>query len=226
MSGKRLKEVLLSRGIYGLLIPSDLFGVTRMDFDWSPFAVACLGHKTVDQKDWHRVHLAVRDSLQILLDRLIERGYRRIGLAITDRPLYFDIDSVRSIFTYNRVRQPRRFIRNELVYNRNLDNFLEPVKTWIEKERPDVIVCCDHALLEACQQLDKRVPEDIGLAHLHLADDVGDWAGIDPFEKRQAAAVMDLLSAHLQRNERGLPAFAKRVQIVGEWRDGWTVHPE
>jgi DNA-binding LacI/PurR family transcriptional regulator len=99
MSGKRLKDVLLSRGIYGLLIPSDLFALSRMDFDWGPFAVACLGHKTADQKDWHRVHLAVRDSLQILLDELMERGYRRIGLAITDRPIYFDIDSVRSIMT-------------------------------------------------------------------------------------------------------------------------------
>jgi LacI family transcriptional regulator len=223
MSGKRLQGILTSRGIYGLIIPSSLFALGEMDIDWDLFSVACIGHQTTDQFHWHRVSLAVRDSMQSCINHLLSLGYSRIGLAITDRPIYFDPVSIRSIFTYNRVLKPKRFIARELVYNRTEEGFLDEVKGWIGKSRPDVIICCDNAIMDACHQLGLKVPDDIGLAHLHLADDVKSWAGIDPFEKRQASAAVDLLSSHLQRNERGIPQYAKMVQILGEWRNGSTV---
>lgn len=36
-------------------------------------------------------------------------------------------------------------------------------------------------------------------------------------------AAVDLVTAHLSRNERGLPDFSKNLRIEGEWIQGETV---
>lgn len=225
MNGRRLRDILLSRGIYGLILPAALEAVAKMGMEWDPFVVVCIGHKQPDQLPWHRVTLAVRDAMQTCLDRLLQMGYQRIGLALPEKPVYHNPITYQSIFHFFASRYPDRVLMPELLYQRHHGPYREELKAWIGTHKPDVVICADNAVLGVCQEMGLEVPDDICLVHLHLADDVQGWAGIDPYEKRQAAAAVDLVTSHLQRNERGVPPYAKMVQIFGDWCDGWTCPP-
>ncbi|MGC9451477.1 MAG: LacI family DNA-binding transcriptional regulator [Oceanipulchritudo sp.] len=222
MTGKRLEDILISRGIYGLILPSPLEAVGGMGMNWDPFAVVCIGQKAPDQLPWHRVTLAIRDSMQLCIERLLGMGYTRIGLAIPDRISSYGTIPIESIFSYYVRLMPEKFVSEELLYHRYKGPYEEELKNWLGAHEPDVIICMDIEVLKVCRDMGLHVPEDVGLAHLHLAQDVKGWAGVDPYEKRQAAAAVDLVTSHLQRNERGVPPYAKMVQIFGDWRDGWT----
>lgn len=68
------------------------------------------------------------------------------------------------------------------------------------------------------EQIGLRAPEDIGLAHLNLAEDVAGWAGIDPLIEEVAAAAVDLLVGVIHRHETGSPSVQKFTMIRGTGR--------
>jgi len=223
MTGTRLLQILNSRGIHGLIIPSALWGVSRMNVRWDDLAVACIGARQPDQFAWHRATLAVRDSLAVCIRQLLQLGFSRIGLALQSANVEDSTPAGESIFRYFAYSNPSRFIEEILRYERRNENWNILIKEWITRNNPQVIICADIAMLSVCGEMGLRVPEDVSLFHIHLADDVKGWAGLNPFEKRQAAAAVDLVASQLQHNERGLPPYAKIVQIYGEWQDGWTL---
>jgi LacI family transcriptional regulator len=98
----------------------------------------------------------------------------------------------------------------------------DEVSRWMDRHRPDVVICHDSRLLEAVQATGRRVPEDVGLVHLNIAPDVAGWAGVDADLSEVAAAAVDLVFGQLSRGEYGPPKVPKIVTTPGRWTDGWT----
>ncbi len=92
----------------------------------------------------------------------------------------------------------------------------------MKQYQPDVIITTTFLPKQWLLQMGLRVPEDIGLAHLGLGETEPGWTGIDPQFGEIMAAVVDLLSAHLVRNESGRPSACKEVLIKGMWVQGNT----
>ena len=79
------------------------------------------------------------------------------------------------------------------------------------------------AALAWLQQLGYLVPSEVGFATLDWHDTGGRAAGIDQRPEALGAASVDLLTAKLHRNERGISADPKVVLIESKWVDGETV---
>ncbi len=108
----------------------------------------------------------------------------------------------------------------------NIDSLMEvhhrKFLKWLPKKKPDVVICQNIEVRDWISELGLRIPSDIGLAHLDLAPPEADWSGIDAQLESVAAAGVDLLTAHLHRNERGVPATPKDIRIRGRWVKGKT----
>lgn len=256
MNASRLKEVALARGVQGFVVPCPVEYLNDQGFDWSPFAVACLGEHHIGQLDWHRTGVSLRANVQLAYESLRKLGYRRIGFVSTLRSKNEDAQARVDAFNKGDVEgddfilngvmrtqlagflYTQAFIKPEhrvhpflclLPLNPDQsehDDYVKPVAKWLKATRPEAVICGDNRFAEAIEKAGLKFPEDVAVAHLGLGEDVEGWAGIDIHKERQAAAAVDLLCAQVERNERGVPSFSKSIHIEGSWSDGWTAPPK
>lgn len=246
MTGKRLKDILDSRGVLGLILPMKPGILLKMHFEWSDYAVVCLGAYQEGQQEWHRVSHDSRHACEIVFNKLIDSGYRRIAIAIPART-HKNKDKIQQIeafrrqtfnqadfFTHDQDRSATgaylfcsQFLDKKnrippIIYDRDAKDYRETLKEDVAHYKPDAIICRDQELFPILQEMGLRVPEDIGLAHLHVGTDVEDWAGIIGQDYRVGASTVDLLTSLVERNEKGLPAYPKQIRVGGYWQDGKT----
>jgi DNA-binding LacI/PurR family transcriptional regulator len=93
---------------------------------------------------------------------------------------------------------------------------------WIEQHRPEVVITGFHLMNDWLSGYGLEVPGDIGLVHYSLADDTPGWSGVDPDAERIGEAAVDLLTAHILRNEYGTPEQPKLMRFGGRWVEGDT----
>ena len=68
----------------------------------------------------------------------------------------------------------------------------------------------------------RKIPDDIGLAHVDLGATETGWSGVSQRQEDMAVAAVDLLTAQLLRNELGPPAIPIEIRVEGEWIQGQT----
>ncbi|MCU0771110.1 MAG: LacI family transcriptional regulator [Verrucomicrobia bacterium] len=226
---RKFLRILRARGIHGVILPM-LMSSLHATLEWEGCATVLLGeyqqlmrharlglppntrrcqHHQVNPDHFHNITLALR-SLNAL-------GYQRIGLVIS--PWY---DMVTDGLCAGGFWSEQR----EWPASRRLPPYskptLEELPAWLKRHRPDVVIGYQRELRSAVENDGRRIPEDIGVAHLNLAPDVAGWSGIHQQADQIAAATVDLVAANLQHNERGTPPYAKEVLIKGRWVDGKT----
>ena len=94
---------------------------------------------------------------------------------------------------------------------------------WLEKHKPEAILCINPVVRDWVEELGLSVPKDIGLANLNLVSDVSDWSGVNEQHEEIGAAAVDILIGALSRNELGLPRQPRKSLIPGEWIPGSTL---
>lgn len=224
LSPARLSKVLWTRRIAGVI-----FTAIQRDFDissfrWEQFIPVEVG-TSISEPRIHRACSNHHRSMATALQALWQRGYKRIGLVggeVTDR-----LSSGRSYKSFY----------GEMAYQR-LPVEVPPIvlaedqlgpdfEAWFERYKPDVLLCYLKAKL-VIQWLAKRgmrVPEDIGVAHLHLrvsGMEFGEVSGIDQHSNFISKAAVDLMIGKMEANAYGLPEFPEVVTIAGSWVDGGT----
>lgn len=251
LTGTRLGQIMRARGVAGILVPSNVELLGQLGFDWSPFSVVCLGDYYAGQKDWHRAGCSNRKNVETAFNSLRHLGYRRIGLALGFHLLDEEPESLRAMkmfnagkpcdaslfrhaapmailagFAFCQMMTPKADRVPPFAFRRNEDDFMQKIAEWVRQTRLDALICGEVKTLEAIRTAGLRVPEDLALAHLNLADDVPGWAGIDTKKEQQAASAIDLLNYQILHNQRDEPPFVQTIYIEGEWRDGWTAPPK
>jgi LacI family transcriptional regulator len=96
-------------------------------------------------------------------------------------------------------------------------------RAWYLQHKPDVILCINHEVKKWIGDMNIKVPEEVGLAHLDCHDEFPDWAGMRQNNEMVGAAAVDMLVAQLHRNEFGLRKNSKASFIQGSWVDGPTI---
>lgn len=245
MSGRRLKDIAQTRGIQGFLLAGSYGVMERIGFEQEAFAIVCIADMLPGQKHWHRVGVSSRQNTQIAFRQLKKKGYRRIALALAAQSSAPGFAAALDTFNAGRARTDD-FIQKEslkvqlsgyyyeqaftpktdrvqpFIYDRAHPEFLQHLAAWLKDTRPQAVIGFDNALLEAAKLAGLDVPGDLAIAHLNLANDVAYWAGVDIHPERQACAAVDILSSQVERNQRGVPEFARYMHISGQWKDGWT----
>ena len=226
LSGKRLSNIFRTRNIHGVILAPKGQTTTVIDFDWSLFACAAIAYST-PQFAIHRAANHHFHTVTLCLENLHRLGYRRIGLAIpestNDRSsgMFFG-GYLAGMYSLPNTTSPRPFLPQQCDYTR------ERFHQWLKKEEPDVVMGIHTSIPDWLAELGYKTPRDIGYIHLDLPPEEEkipqvEYAGIDQQSEKVGAAAVDLVTAQLDRNERGLPESVKVSLVESRWVDGPSV---
>ncbi|MDA3875052.1 MAG: LacI family DNA-binding transcriptional regulator [Kiritimatiellae bacterium] len=223
LTPERLRQILLSRGIRGIVVPPMPIEVKAVEFDFSDFAAVAL-----------RLHLprpaidrVVPDyffAMVTALDKLVETGHRRIGF-ITDMRIDERVRH-RSLGAYLAARQfkPKQYLAPKIVDRWEPEAF----HAWLRRVKPDAILTPIHSdWLWVGQTLAEggwEVPRQLSLASLDCHTDTPE-AGIAYNLELEASSAIKLLARKVECAEFGIPKESSRLTISGKWRDGELFAP-
>ena len=209
---KRLRKILETRGIRGVLVSvgsAESFGAR---FDYAGFAAATFGFGLTNPP-LHRAGTNMTQGILAAAERLEARGYKRIGLAVSP---WIDARSGHTYsgawLHYQQAVPARRRVPLLLFAEAELERNGVQFREWAKVHRPDVVISFHRA-----------VPEWLG-AGSGIALVVHDWtpdmAGVEGIHHRRdqvAAAAVDLVVTQLQHHEHGVPAVPRQILIPPEF---------
>lgn len=224
MSGARLTQVLEARGIEGLIISPQSSHSIGMELDYSRFAAVTLGYG-LQRPALHRASTNMTRGILQATTELAARGYRRIGLAVTqwidDRS---DHTYTGALLTYQQQIALRDRVPLLLFPENNLAHEFEVFRTWFKRHRPEVIISFDSYVPDwLTQKLNLSIPGQVGLVVHDWVERHLNFAGIHHRRAHVAAAAVDLLTTQLMQNERGVPDIPRQILIPPTWVEGPSV---
>lgn len=214
MSGRRLSEILVARGIRGLILsPLISRSRARVPIRWEDFSSVVIGLGYA-RPDLHRVHHHHFLGMMTLLRALRRRGFRRIGFyserTVNDR--MFGAWPA-SFLTHHPLPAAQATTLLRLVRRPSREDFLD----WLRKSRPDAVI--DPA--QHCQDWLAELPPGQRPGHftLNWTRNRPELGGIDQQATVLGAAAAELLAEQVARGERGVPMHPKIVMTAGAWRE-------
>jgi LacI family transcriptional regulator len=222
---RRLSDILYHRNITGVLIPTLPQPGHLADLPWERISAATMGYTLLEP----RVHRAMNHqmhSIRLALSRLTERGYRRLGLALSkaeDRRVEGNWRAGFYLYQQDLAAHDRVpvFIgadwgrESQGAYNR-----------WLKENRPEVVIAArNEEPRDWIRQAGLRVPDDIGFCTLTSSNACEELSGVDQNDETVGGVAIELVAEQLHHNERGIPPDPKVVLVEGRWHEGKTLFP-
>lgn len=222
LSVKRLRQILEARGIQGVLLATPVPPAARTELPWKrTFVVATVPPEGLPPVA--RVHAHQFANMNRLCEAALKRGFRRIAMSTTERLDRLQRRVVTSVFAWHAWRQPKRF-QAEIFFSNESDagREVDRLRAWFRRVQPDAVLCSDEW---EWRRLETTVGADtlrnVGCAT--FGNKRPALSGIDPQPGLIGSAAIDLLTAHLQRHEIGLPVSPKTTLIEGVFEDEGTL---
>lgn len=219
ISPKRLKQILLARGIRGLLFAPQVKFHTEIDFDFSDFAAVTFGYSLLSP-ELHMVSNHQHRTVRLAYQSLQERGYERIGILLNDAvDRRVDRNFSGGYHSFNPDGLSKNFLPPHL-----FDTF-EPVAfaKWFKRWRPDAVIVTGDSAAEFKNWLQSQglvAGKDVAFAELNLGTNEGRSAGVDQRSEMIGTAAVNVLDSLLRHFEYGLPSRPLHTLVNGVWRDG------
>lgn len=212
MPPRRLKEILLYRGIRGLIICPLPQKVQRLNFDFSDFAAIAMG-QTLQTPSLDHVTYDYGAAMKEILSKLLSDKFQRIGFLspslVSDR-----VDNLSlGAFLAEKHRNPRRLL-TPIVWSEKFHK--ENIISWIKTRRPDVIITPTQRicnLLESWINLTATIPVLCADCHLDTNS-----KGMLRNTDAEASAIIELLTHRIERGRFGIPSQAQTILVSGQWR--------
>lgn len=223
MSARRLSQILVARGISGVIIAplSEGKALSDVSLDWDSFALAMIEHTFLEP----RLHKVCNDEFSTIgrmIQRLLDHGFTRIGIAMQSRA-----DEHANHFwlagyqTYQALTLPKNRIPHLITTTWMRDKFMK----WYRRYRPEAIITIGEEVLTWLKGSGVRVPEDVSCATLYWRQERAYLSGFYQNHELMAATAVDLVVGQLNRNERGIPRSEKTTLVQAVWHDGTTIRP-
>lgn len=218
MTGSRLAEILKARGVRGVLLGPRWLDEPDIMFPWADFSVVLVGESVYGPNLYrvcnHHVH-----SCSTCLRVAVERGYRRIGVALFRRgEVQRSFDYLLGVDQFMRTGEHQVEIEPWLFESFDAD----ATESWIRSKRLDCVVSLSAQVGRCVMAMPPVQGRRIGFAILSLEKD-SPWAGIDQHLDQIGAASVDLLRNLLLSGERGAPLQPRILLIEGEWKEGNSI---
>lgn len=97
---------------------------------------------------------------------------------------------------------------------------------WYKKHKPDIIFILYNTILDWLEEMNVRVPEDVGVAQLEWRESRPNIAGMDQHNHLTGEAVVDMVINQIHNNERGIPKFPLSTLIGSSWIEGDSVQQQ
>lgn len=220
LSAKRLNEILYNRGVQGaVLLPTGRYR-EKTDHSWERLATVSYGIYDISPSI-DRVKADHYGNMEKILRILIDSGLQRIGF-VMDTPYPYK--------NHNRWLAAYRMYSDELPPRKRLAPWLDPApsqegfRRWMEKYRPDVIVCV-HAekVGKWLNDLSVSVPDDVSLITLGTAQEDKMYSGIIENSTTSGKLAVEMLLDRIHHNQFGPPESPRYVTVRGRWNPGTTL---
>lgn len=226
-TAKRFEQILLTRGIRGVLIPPHPVAPDWGDFDWAKFSVIRFG-LSVPSPDSHLVTADQLRAVLMAVKRISELGYQRIGLVVPedqDRRLggNFIGGFAAAQKFFKLAVLPPLLAEEQLYFGEQAKKGSRLLEQWLKKNKPDALLTSVKSLPELLRQSGWRIPQDIAVAGTSI--DVPLDAGVDQHSEAIGRMAVEMLVSQINLNERGEPADPARILIESRWRDGASLPP-
>lgn len=223
MTPQRMRQILLNRGVRGIIVCPLPDNKGTLDFDFSEFATVALG-LTLETPHLDRVVVDFYAIFNLATHKLLETGHRRIGFLTTT-----GID-----------RRVNHLYLSSFLSARHLqpESFLPPftfaewppqgLRQWLRTHRPDALIIPTERdythLRDQLVNFHIPVPEKLSLICLDCSLRSGSGGVVQNLEAEGRVAV-DLVTSWVERAQFGIPALPQITQISGGWRDGESIRP-
>lgn len=225
MSPNRLIEILLSRGIHGIILEHFWVGHVTLEVDLSKFASVAIGLTLVSPR-LHRVDRDHYNDMMKAIKRVRDLGYNKIGIA--------NIDPAEDTKDY------RRVACFEYLQNHEETGMIVPpmkakskaqlkkrFKAWLEAHQPDVVMSQHIEIPGYLKDWGYKVPRDIGFLHLDMCETLKEFAGIYSNWAQKGTVAVNQVVDQLNRGEFGVPENPITTVVESRWIDGPSlVYPE
>lgn len=221
----RLQGILRARGIEGVIVSPQSARLPCSQLDYSPFAAVVFGY-AMREPALHMCAGNMTVGIQMAAAELTRRGYRRIGVAVTQWIVN------RSQFGYSgglfhwqqNLPQSER-VPLLLFPHNDISRGFDPFAHWLQNHKPDAVITFDTHVPGWLRRLGLRFPDDIGFVAHDWTQGMSGLAGIHQRRDHLAAAAVDLIVTQLSQNERGVPDVPRQIMIPPCWVDGPSVRP-
>lgn len=218
MTPGRLAGILRARNIEGVLLAPQPHPLSQPPLDCANFAVVSFGYSLkpaiFNVVTNHHFH-----SMNLVLKKLMDLGYRRIGFFGEEDWDEKVENSWLGGLALARWRNPRLEDVPPLLERETMERDLAH---WLKEYRPDVVISYSAAV-NWLRKLGKRVPEDMGFASLSLGSQEKDLSGLNQNDSRIGQVAVDSVISMLHSGERGIPAVATRILVESDWVEGTTL---
>jgi DNA-binding LacI/PurR family transcriptional regulator len=221
MLPRRLEQVLLTRGINGILLPPQPrpMGLNDewSDFHWENFSVIRFG------RSWTmpNAHVVTSDQVGntiLACAEIRRRGYRRLGYIAMEGSVQWMLYEAGYLVAQKGL-EPGMKLPMLTITKGAKDAQINKLNAWIKKHRPDAILTDVAAVRGMLEGAGYRVPEDIGLAAQSVLDGNAD-AGIYQNPEEIGRVAFLVVMSLINDNAQGVPPIFRQVLISGKWVDG------
>jgi len=230
MTARRASQVLLHRGIRGLLLCPLPYNRGHLSLQWDKFAAVSFGYSLLRPR-LHLFSAAHFRAITTSMRKMRARGYQRIGM-VTAIGMNERMDRMwTAAYRAELPQSPKSQDIPIHLYEdgknndtpaarkQNEKNFLK----WYRKHKPEVILTSSSPVIEWLQAGGHSVPKEVTVVAATLQDGEPTLTGIVENSRDIGAAAADFLVGMLQRGEHGIPKVPQRVLLEGNWQEGTTV---
>lgn len=219
LTARRLNTILLNRNVSGLIIPaitdpSEIFE----QLNWHQFAAVGLGF-SLRSPELHRVGVHTLHGFDEVLRKMVELGYRRIAIVVSQS---YDERVNRGLLS------PTYYAQKHLSFGSYLQTYIFPeptdqvkpsIEAWLREHKPDIVLGED-IVWRVIREMHWRVPQDVAFASVDAAPDFPHIGGFNQRHELHGSVAVDMVIGQLLQNERGIPTVPRSILIEGSWIDG------
>lgn len=224
MSAARLADILHARNVEGVIASPPSSPKHLLQFDFTGFSSATFGYG-LTSPNLHRASTNMTQGILTAIDELTKRGYKRIGLAVTEWIDQRADHTYSGALLYHQMRTPKKdHVPLLLLPNIGFDRGVKKFCEWMKKHRPDALISFDTFVPDWIEKrLGMNIPDDVGLVVHDWTDEMTGLAGIHHRRAHVAAAAVDLVATQLMHNEKGIPEVPRQILVPPAFVKGESV---
>jgi DNA-binding LacI/PurR family transcriptional regulator len=222
-SPERLQEILINRGISGLLLPPQRLTGALPDLAWDKFTVVRFG-RSISRPRFHLVAADQAEDTMLAYQKARDLGYSRIGFVSGQ-------SFRRGVYFLGGYRMAQEFVPTEerlpvcVLQEANPGMDLVSLEKYQKKNQPDAILTDFMDTSEMLRKIGYRVPGDIGLAAMSVLDGRCD-TGINQNSEEIGRVAAFFLISLMRQGVKGVPQYFRQQLIEGYWVQGSMLPPK
>lgn len=221
MTPARLRHILVTRSIKGVIVAPYASGVGTLDMDMTGFCAATAGYSIVRPQ----LNRACPNYLQMmdeLIDHLQRLHFHRIGFIMTYHRGGIGHKLLTSSYLYYQSLLPAG--ERIPILPRESANERE-ISRWLKRHHPEVVISSGR-VFNLLQGMGLSIPGDFYFANLDLSEAPRQAAGMDHRYQLVGSEAVNLVLTQFTLNLTGVPPTPKVVLVDSHRRDGFTLPTE